>query len=96
MRKLYLLLLFGFGMTQVWATHNRAGDISISQVGDCVESLTIQATIITYTKASSIPADRDTLTICWGDGNCERIARVNGFGSPPQGELLENDTKKNI
>ena len=57
MRKLYLLLLFGFGMTQVWATHNRAGDISISQVGDCVESLTIQATIITYTKASSIPAD---------------------------------------
>lgn len=96
MRKLYLLLLFGFSITQGWATHNRAGDISISQVGDCVESLTIQATIITYTKASSIPADRDTLTICWGDGNCERIARVNGLGSPPQGELLENDTKKNI
>lgn len=79
-----------------WATHNRAGDISISQVGDCTTSLTIEAVITTYTKTSSRPADRDTLTICWGDGNCERVARANGPGNPPQGEELENDTKKNI
>lgn len=78
------------------ATHNRAGEISIEQVGDCVTSLTVQATIVTYTKASSRPADRDTLTICWGDGTCERVARANGVGNPPQGEFLENDTKKNI
>ena len=78
------------------ATHNRAGQISVKQVGDCTQSLTIEATIITYTKASSRPADRDTLTICWGDGSCERVLRANGFGNPPDGELLENDTKFNI
>ena len=77
-----------------WATHNRAGEISVKQVGDCTTSLTVEATIVTYTKASSRPADRDTLTICWGDGHCERIPRFNGPGSPPQGETLENDTKK--
>ena len=52
--------------------------------------LTVQATITTYTKASSIPADRDTLTICWGDGSCELVPRSNG-----DGELLPNDTKVN-
>jgi hypothetical protein len=73
------------------ATHNRAGEISIVQIGDCTD-LTIQATIITYTKASSVAADRDTLEICWGDGSCERIARSNGGGN---GVLLGNDVKYN-
>ncbi len=81
---------------QVFGTHNRAGEISIVQVGDCTESLTVMATIVTYTKASSRPADRDSLTICWGDGNCETVLRSNGPGFPPDGELLENDTKKNL
>ena len=78
------------------ATHNRAGEISIRQEGDCASSLRIRATITTYTKASSTQADRDTLTICWGDGKCEQVARVNGPGTPRKGETLENDTKKNI
>lgn len=91
-----LVCFFFVGIQQLHATHNRAGEISIQQEGDCTESLTVKATIVTYTKASSRPADRDTLTICWGDGTCERVARINGPGSPPQGELLPNDTKKNI
>ncbi len=78
------------------ATHNRAGEITVRQVGDCVNSLTVEATITTYTKASSRPADRDTLTICWGDGFCERVPRSNGPGNPPQGVVLENDTKRNL
>ena len=82
--------------TLVLATHNRAGEITVRQVGDCVNSLTVEATITTYTKASSRPADRDTLTICWGDGVCERVARSNGPGNPPQGVVLENDTKRNL
>jgi gliding motility-associated-like protein len=90
------MLLLLIGITPVWATHNRAGEITVEQIGDCTESLTIRATIVTYTKASSRPADRDTLTICWGDGRCERVARANGPGSPPQGIILENDTKFNI
>ena len=86
------------GMHQLSATHNRAGEISIEQVGDCVNSLTVQATIITYTKASSVQADRDSLEICWGDGRCETVYRLNGpiVGGFHQGDRLENDTKKNI
>ncbi len=77
------------------ATHNRAGDISIEQLEDenGVCGLRIRATITTYTKASSVAADRDTLTICWGDGSCEKVARINGNGN---GVLLGNDIKKNI
>ena len=93
----FLLFILFFATTQMLkATHNRAGEISIQQVGDCTQSLTVKATIVTYTKASSRPADRDSLTICWGDGTCETVIRANGPGFPPNGELLENDTKKNI
>ncbi len=74
------------------ATHNRAGEISIIPLGPCDE-LTIQATITTYTKASSVAADRDSLLICWGDGTCQMVSRSNGNG---QGELLPNDTKLNL
>ncbi|MDX1666904.1 MAG: fibronectin type III domain-containing protein, partial [Saprospiraceae bacterium] len=96
LRHFLFLLIVGLPATSVFATHNRAGEISIEQVGDCTNSLTVRATITTYTKASSRPADRDTLTICWGDGICERVARANGPGSPPQGIVLENDTKRNL
>lgn len=77
------------------ATHNRAGEIWVRQVGDCNSSLTVEATIVTYTKASSFRADRDSLEICWGDGTCDKVVRINGPGLPPKGELLENDTKVN-
>ncbi len=96
-KRLALMLLLGMAVcTALYATHNRAGEISIEQVGNCAESLEVKATIVTYTKASSRPADRDTLEICWGDGTCQSVARANGPGNPPQGEILENDTKFNI
>lgn len=71
-----------------WATHNRAGEIHIRQIGN----LSIEATIITWTKASSVNADRDTLTICWGDGTCQTVVRSNGGG---EGVVLPNDIKYN-
>lgn len=74
----------------VWATHNRAGEIHIRQVGP----LTIEATIITWTKASSINADRDTLTICWGDFKCEPVNRSNGPFN--KGVVLSGDIKYNL
>ena len=77
-RILFLSILFLGLYFQGNATHNRAGEISIEQVGDCTQSLTVRATIVTYSKASSFMADRDTLTICWGDGTCQRIDRQNG------------------
>jgi len=79
----------------LWATHNRAGDISIEQVGDCTQSLTVRAIVITYSKTSSTMADRDTVTVCWGDGTCSQVGRVNGPGNPPKGDPLENDIKRN-
>lgn len=102
MSKLYgfLAALFCFLLIlpNAQATHNRAGEIWVQRDTNDEFGLTVIATIVTYTKASSRPADRDTLTICWDNGSvCERVARSNGLGSPPQGEeLQENDTKRNL
>ncbi len=74
------------------ATHNRAGEIQVQQVGECGD-FRIRATIITYTKSSSIAADRDSLTISWGDGTFSELPRTNGNG---QGEDIGNDIQKNI
>ncbi len=92
----YLILFFCLlAVNTLWATHNRAGEITVRQVGDCVESLTVEALITTYSKTSSTQADRDSLEIFWGDGTSEFVLRVNGPGNPPQGDPLENDIKLN-
>ncbi|MCB0519713.1 MAG: T9SS type A sorting domain-containing protein [Lewinellaceae bacterium] len=64
-----------------------SGEILVKKTGD----KTVEATIVTYTKESSIAADRDSLTICWGDGSCDVIPRINGSGEP-----LGFDIKRNI
>ena len=88
----FTLLLIGLfvllGTSDVQATHNRAGEITYRVIGD----LSIEATVTTYTKASSVNADRDSVLVCWGDTNCEYVLRSNGNGN---GELLPNDTKIN-
>ncbi len=87
LRTLLLPILCAFLPYSLLATHNRAGEIHIRQIGP----LTIEATIITWTRTSSVNADRDTLTINWGDGTTESIARQNGNGLP-----YPNDIKYNI
>ena len=74
---------------QANATHNRAGEIIYEQIG----ALRIRATIITYTKASSVDADRDSVLIEWGDGTRQFVVRANGNG---EGVPIGNDTKYNI
>lgn len=81
-----LLIIVVAGISSANATHNRAGEIIYTQIGD----LTIRATIITYTKTSSIDADRDSLELFWGDGTSQFVYRSNGTGQP-----LENDIKLN-
>ena len=54
---LFALSLLGCPLA-LFATHNRAGEIHVEQIGP----LTLRVTIITWTKASSTNADRDTLT----------------------------------
>lgn len=89
---LFFLLLLS---VQLFATHNRAGEISYFQLSD----LMIQARIVTCTDASSIPADRDSLQICWGDGDCQFLMRANGpdidGNGIPDGEFAPNDFKFN-
>ncbi len=91
----YISLIVGLGSSlQVQATHNRAGEITYEQLGD----LTFRVTITTYTKTSSVPADRDSLELCWGDGACEWVLRDNGPLGPnnvPQGQALPNNIKFN-
>jgi gliding motility-associated-like protein len=81
-----ILLLISSNLS---ATHNRAGEISFVQIDD----LRFRVTITTYTKASSIQADRDSLELFWGDGNSQWLQRNNGPSN--QGEVLGNDIKKN-
>lgn len=71
------------------ATHNRAGEITYRQIGD----LTFEVTCTTYTKTSSVPADRDSLEFDWGDGDVQFVGRTNGGGN---GVPLANDIKFNI
>lgn len=87
-RQLLLAVCLFFSLPFIaTATHNRAGEIHIEQIGP----LTIRATIITWTKTSSASVDRDSLDICWGDGSpCEVVYRTNGNGQP-----LPNDVKYN-
>lgn len=70
---------------EIFATHNRAGEITYEQIGP----LTIRITLVTYTKTSS-HVDRDSLIVYWGDGTSETVGRINVGGTP-----LDNDIKRN-
>lgn len=94
MRKFLLAFpVFLLCLTDAFGTHNRAGEIRYR----AVSYLTFEVTIITYTKASSTQADRDTLELNWGDGTIEMVLRSNGpvVGGVPQGVVLEDDIKYN-
>jgi len=82
-----LVLIFLLCHLDAKSTHNRAGEITYVQTGP----LTIMMTVTTYTKTSSLSADRDSIEIFWGDGSSEYVQRSNG-----NGEALGNDVKKNL
>jgi gliding motility-associated-like protein len=84
---LITILLLVSSANTAWSTHNRAGEITYEQIDD----QTIRATVTTYTKTSSVDADRDSIFIDWGDGSIQLIGRVNRNGDP-----LANDIKVNF
>ena len=99
MKLSFRFLLFSFLIllsTGAFATHYRAGEILYTHIGT---GYTYQATVITYTKISgpSAYADRDSVTINWGDGTSDIIYRVNGpvVGIYPNGVVVLTDVKKN-
>ncbi|MGB0167459.1 MAG: hypothetical protein ACPF8V_11460, partial [Luteibaculum sp.] len=65
----FFLILFS---SDVFATHNRAGEIIYRRVS----GLTYEVTIITYTKESA-PVERPFLPINWGDNSpVDTLART--------------------
>ncbi len=82
-RFLPALLFFLFVSSSVFATHQRAGEISYKWL----YGLTYQVTIITYTYSAS-PADRPELEIFWGDGTSDIVERVEK--TPINGEINYN------
>lgn len=78
MKKIFYLILFSVFLTSsVYATHQRAGEITYKWLG----GLTYEVTIITYTYTPSL-ADRPELTINWGDGTSDVVDRVEKINMP--------------
>jgi gliding motility-associated-like protein len=71
----------------VKATHYRAGEIHVEQIGP----LTVRVTVMTWTKIPS-SVNRDTIEICWGDNKCERVPCSNGNG---QGVAISESVRYN-
>ncbi len=66
------------------ATHNRAGEITYTQISD----LTYEVTVTTFTYTLS-KADRPTLDVEWGDNSITNVARISET-------YLPNNYKKNV
>ncbi len=91
MRKTTIILFYVFLSFSCYATHNRAGEIIYKHLG----GLKYRLTIYTYTDVGpGVIADRPELDIHWGDGDTSVLQRSNGVFN--NGELIGNDTKKNI
>lgn len=76
-----MLPLFG---ADLFATHNRAGEITYVQISD----LTYEITITTFTYSLSF-ADREHLDVEWGDNSTSTAKRISEL-------LLPNFYKRNI
>jgi len=97
-KNLLLFLVIWVVILNVQATHNRAGEITYVHRADENNQYRYEIIITTYTKQSSFNADRDSLTINWGDNSSTVLPRNNGFliDGNFNGELLGNDIKKNV
>ena len=95
--RLITFSLFFFALTtSIFSTHNIAGEIIYRQISE----RSIIASIHTYTDGLILAAERDSLQICWGDGDCDFLIRTNGpdedMDGFPDGVFVENNYKFNI
>ncbi|MEM7104785.1 MAG: T9SS type A sorting domain-containing protein [Bacteroidota bacterium] len=93
----HLLLIAFIGFSQfVYATHNIAGEITYTHSGNLI----VEFRVSTFTKLSSVPADRDSLHVCFGDGVCKWALRINGpdidMDDIPDGEIVSASHKMSI
>ncbi|RLD45073.1 MAG: hypothetical protein DRI86_06125 [Bacteroidetes bacterium] len=77
MRRLIIFIGILFYTYSVYATHNRAGEITYKHIS----GLTYEITVVTYTYSLS-PADRSSLVIKWGDGTSSTIQRTQKTALP--------------
>ncbi len=93
-----LFFLFLGSFSSLFATHNRAGEISYTWKG----GYAYEVIVTTYTKIGpSIVADRCDLTVYFGDGDSAVLPRINGPQvdcNPPNrdGSPLTSDMQLNI
>ncbi|OFX82320.1 MAG: hypothetical protein A2W99_09720 [Bacteroidetes bacterium GWF2_33_16] len=74
---LYVLLLCFLFATPIYATHNRAGEITYKQISN----LTYEITVTTYTyKLSGV--FRLSLDVEWGDGTISKVERRDSISLP--------------
>lgn len=72
MKKLLSVILLSLSVLSLYATHNRAGEITYRQISD----LTFEITIVTYTATGpGWTADRPQLEIMWGDNTSSVLPR---------------------
>ena len=101
-KKFLALVLFSFTPLFLFATHNRAGEIFFEHINN----YTYKITVYTYTKESSVAADRDSLVVHYvylpsHTEFTDTVVRTNGpdvapANGEPDGEILGNDIKMNI
>ncbi len=73
MKKLFIISILFLITFTLYATHNRAGEITYQHVS----GNTYKITLITYTYTPSAANEsRDSLTMIWGDGTSARIPRT--------------------
>ena len=83
-RILLIISLLLTGMQALYATHQRAGEISYTYISD----LTYEFTIVTYTYTPS-PADRPQIEVFWGDGTSSEIDRLQKVN-------MDNNISRNV
>ena len=88
MKRKFLFILLLIVSIPVFATHNRAGEITYRQIGP----LTYEITIVTYTYTLS-PADRPQLEVHWGDGSYDYVDRIEKIQLP---NYYQRNTYKGI
>jgi gliding motility-associated-like protein len=76
-RLLSILTLLSALLSSLYGTHNRAGEITLSQTGPFTYEILIQT--FTYQRS---PADRDVLDVQWGDGTTSTATRFQKINLP--------------
>ena len=78
MRKiLILIIIFFVFFSNIYATHNRAGEITYKHIS----GFTYEVTITTFTYTLS-QADRDSLELQWGDNTSSKLKRYQKITLP--------------